>query len=202
MKKPLNMKRFILFWTVVLLLLDLAAGLLLSALGLQLRFWLRNLLNFLITLGTVCGVWQLIMRIPVNWLKALTALLWSAALLIGGFLWLLAPETRSDRTVQRDGVIYAGEEITFSFLIAYEMSLHLYESHGPFVCGKKCLLTECYGDEIITDEELYAGTVKPDYIIDQNGEHMDYETWYEQTHRDSVSSHALPDRLPHPRPAG
>ena len=137
-----RIKKSILFWSVMALLLLLAAYMILESVNLTPRAWLRESLCVAIALGAVSGIFQLLLKIPVKWLKTALLVVCAVATVIGGhFGWLFlsivhCPERRGEYNgtpciIEREDALWGGTYSEF-----------YYEDHGLFVRGTKILHSE------------------------------------------------------------
>ena len=85
----MKLKKSILFWAVIALLAGLGAVIVLELFGLAPRAWLRESFCVLDVLGIAAGIFQLLLRIPVRWLKTALITLCAAGALLGGYYGFL-----------------------------------------------------------------------------------------------------------------
>ena len=137
-----RLKKSILFWAVMAMLLLLAAYMILESVNLTPRAWLRESLCVLIALGAVAGIFQLLLKIPVVWLKSVLITLCAVATVIGGYFGCLylsiihCPERRGEYNgtpciIERNDALWGGTYSEF-----------YYEYHGLFLRGTKILYSE------------------------------------------------------------
>lgn len=137
-----RLKKSILFWAVIAFLMLLGAYMILESVHLTLRAWLRESLCVLIALGAVAGIFQLLLKIPVKWLKTTLLVLCAVATVIGGYFGYLflslvhAPERRGEYEgtpciIEREDALWGGTYSEF-----------YYEYHGLFVRGTEILYSE------------------------------------------------------------
>ena len=137
-----RLKKSILFWAVIAFLMLLGAYMILESVHLTLRAWLRESLFVLIALGAVAGIFQLLLKIPVKWLKAAAIVLCAAATVAGGIYGVLL--LRLVHCAERRGE-YEGTPC----IIEQENALwggthsdYYYADHGLFLRGTEILYSE------------------------------------------------------------
>lgn len=138
------MKKSILFWTVIVCVLFLAARWILSLFGLKFRVWIREPVTLLIAVGTASGILQLLLRISNKPLRIVTIILWAAALVlfcIYGF-WMFVLLSRHEVSSNTD---YNGTRCIVEYEPVMWESRRLYFAyHGWFVCGSEAIHKEGY----------------------------------------------------------
>lgn len=138
------MIKSILFWTVILCALFLAASLILSRFRLRFRVWIRKPVTLLIAAGTFAGIFQLLLRISSKPIKIAAIILLAAALIvfcIYGFVFLILSH-RSEISSKTD---YNGTRCVVEHEpVMWESRRRYYAYRGWFVRGKTLLHVEGY----------------------------------------------------------
>ncbi len=138
------MIRSILFWTVSLCVLFLAASWILSRFRLIFRVWIREPVTLLIAVGTFAGILQLLLRISSIQIRIAAIILWAAALVvfcIYGFLFLIMMH-RSEISSKTD---FNGTRCVVEYEpVMWESRRRYYAYRGWFVRGKTLLHAEGY----------------------------------------------------------
>lgn len=122
------MKKSILFWTVIVCVLYLAAHWLLNLNGLEFRIWIREPVTLLIAAGAFAGIFQLLLRISNKTGKKVSIAIWAAALIAfciyGTFFFIMAhrDETSSNTdfngrrcVVEHERVIWDDRELYYAY---------------------------------------------------------------------------------------
>ena len=151
------MKKSILFWTVIVCVLFLAARWLLNRNGLQFRTWIREPVTLLIAFGTAAGILQLLLKIPGRPVRIVTIVLWAAALIAfciwGGLMFMLSYRHEISGNTDYKGIRCVVEYEP----VMWESRRLYYPYHGWFVRSNKLLHKEGYacgnGEPSGDDEE-------------------------------------------------
>ena len=138
------MKKSILFWTVIVCVLFLAARWLLNRNRLQFRIWIREPVTLLIAGGTFAGILQLLLRISNKTGRIVSIVLWAAALIafcIYGF-WIFILTHRHETSGNTD---FNGTRCVVEYEpVMWESRKRYYAYRGWFVRGKALLHVEGY----------------------------------------------------------
>ena len=138
------MIRSILFWTVILCVLFLAASWILSRFRLIFRVWIREPVTLLIAVSTFAGILQLLLRISSIQIRIAAIILWAAALVvfcIYGFLFLIMMH-RSEISSKTD---FNGTRCVVEYEpVMWESRRRYYAYRGWFVRGKTLLHAKGY----------------------------------------------------------
>ena len=136
------MKKSILFWTVIVCVLYLAAHWLLNLNGLEFRIWIREPVTLLIAAGAFAGILQLLLHISNKTGKIVSIVLWAAALIafcIYGF-WIFILTHRHETSGNTD---FNGTRCVVEYeRVMWESHELYYAYHGWFVRGKVLLNEE------------------------------------------------------------
>lgn len=138
------MMKSILFWTVILCVLFLAASWILSRLRLKFRVWIREPVTLLIAFGTEAGILQLLLRITSKPVRIISIVLWAAVLIAFCFygFWILVLTHRHEISSKTD---YKGTRCIVEYEpVMWESRRRYYAYRGWFVRGKKLLHKEGY----------------------------------------------------------
>jgi hypothetical protein len=138
------MRKSILFWTVIVCVIFLAARWILDRNGLQFRVWIREPVTLMIAFGTAAGILQLLLKIPGKPLRIVTIVLWAAALIAfciwGGVILILS--FRHEISGNTD---YKGTRCVVEYEpVMWESRRLYYPYHGWFVCGNQPIHKEGY----------------------------------------------------------
>ncbi len=138
------MKKSILFWTVIVCVLFLAARRLLDHRGLQFRTWIREPVTLLIAFGTAAGILQLLLKIPGKHVRIAAIVLWAAALIAfciwGGLMFILS--YRHEISSNTD---YKGTRCVVEYEpVMWESRRLFYAYHGWFTHGREVIHKEGY----------------------------------------------------------
>lgn len=122
------MKKSILFWTVIVCVLYLAAHWLLNLNGLEFRIWIREPVTLLIAAGAFAGIFQLLLRISNKKGKNVSIAIWAASLIAfciyGTFFFIMAHrnETSSNTdfngrrcVVEHERVMWESRELYYAY---------------------------------------------------------------------------------------
>ena len=138
------MMKSILFWTVIVCVLYLAASGVLLRFRLIFRVWIREPVTLLIAAGTFAGILQLLLHISSITVRIVTIVLWAAALIvfcIYGFVFLILTH-RSEISGKAD---FNGTRcIVENEPVMWESRRRYYAYRGWFVRGKTLLHAEGY----------------------------------------------------------
>lgn len=138
----MKLKKSILFWSAILLVLFLGITGILSLLNLKLRVWVREPATLLIALGGIIGVFQLILHIKKKPLKIVLCILAAAATIAGGcwgyMIFAFDHLEEYTGTYNEKPCVIECENIMWMQRECY------YEYHNPLVCGKEILNEDEY----------------------------------------------------------
>lgn len=129
----MQLKKSLLFWSLISAAAYLALITVLGLCGLWPRVWLRESLTVLIAAGALTGVLQLLLHIPDKKTKIIAALLWAAAAAVCGFAGTIVfAFYHPDESAEiRDGKCCIAEEEA----LFHKTRVRYYEAHGLFVRG-------------------------------------------------------------------
>ncbi|MBR5372687.1 MAG: hypothetical protein IK130_10800 [Oscillospiraceae bacterium] len=132
----MQLKKSILFWSLILAAAYLALIAVLGLAGLRLRVWLRESLTVLIAAGAAAGILQILLRIPEKKARLATAAVWAAAAVVctlaGTVIFAFYHPEESTEMYQ--GRICVAEEV-----LMHKVVRRYYEAHGLFVRGAELL---------------------------------------------------------------
>ena len=136
------MKKSILFWTVIVCVLYLAARWLLNLNGLEFRIWIREPVTLLIAAGAFPGIFQLLLRISNKTGKIVSIAIWAAALIAfciyGAFFFIMAHRNETSSNTDYNGTRCVVEHER----VMWESRELYYAYHGWFVRGTELLNEE------------------------------------------------------------
>ena len=136
------MKKSILFWTVIVCVLYLAAHWLLNLNGLEFRIWIREPVTLLIAAGAFAGIFQLLLRISNKTGKIVSIAIWAAALIAfciyGTFIFILTHRNETSSNTDFNGTRCVVEHER----VMWESRELYYAYHGWFARGKVLLNEE------------------------------------------------------------
>ena len=140
----MQLKKSILFWSLISAAAYLAMVAVLGLAGLRLRVWLRESLTVLIAAGAAAGVLQILLRIPEKKARLAAAAVWAAAAVVctlAGTVIFAFYHPEEFTGMYQGRICIAEEEV-----LMHKVVRRYYEAHGFFVRGAE-LLYEWHGNE-------------------------------------------------------